>query len=105
MEEVVHEIRDDPEALLGGGVVAVGSELTSLKTAEGLTLFLVEVGAVSVEPLDRLGSDLIALGVVGQGELAVRDKVREDEVIRLLLGDRRHLVGLKREGEYDVEVE
>jgi hypothetical protein len=43
-------------------------------------LFRIEVGTVTVEPLDRLKGDLVPLRVIDEWPAAVRDEIGEDEV-------------------------
>lgn len=54
-------------------------KLASLKTTERTTLLEVQVGAIGVEPVNRLRSNLVAIDVIGEREGAVRNEVWENE--------------------------
>lgn len=52
MEQVVHEIGNNSEACIRGGIVAVRGEFTGLEATECPALFRVEIGAVGIEPVN-----------------------------------------------------
>lgn len=79
VEEVVHEVVDDTKALRRTVVIAVRRELTGLEAVHSRDLFGSKVGNVGEHPLKRLCSFLVTIGVVGEREIAVRDKVGKDE--------------------------
>lgn len=60
-------------------MIAERRELASLKTTERTTLLSVQVGAIGVEPVNRLRSNLIPINVVGERETAVRNEVWKNE--------------------------
>jgi hypothetical protein len=60
-------------------MIAERRELASLKTTERTTLLSVQVGAIGVEPVNRLRSNLIPIDVVGERETAMRNEVRKNE--------------------------
>ena len=60
-------------------MIAERRELASLKTTERTTLLSVQVGAIGVEPVNRLRSNLIPINVVGEREIAVRNEVWKNE--------------------------
>ncbi len=86
VKEVVHKVRDNSQARVGGGVVAVSCQFTRLKSIESLSPLVVQVRAVGVEPLHRLSSDGVAVFMIDEGEGAMRDKVRKNERSRALSG-------------------
>lgn len=60
-------------------MIAERRELASLKTTERTTLLSVQVGAIGVEPVNRLRSNLIPINVVGERETAMRNEVWKNE--------------------------
>ncbi len=79
VEEVVHEVADNSEAVGRAAGIAICREFPSLKAPKSLPGLGREVWAQSVEPCNRLESYSIPLRVVGKGEFAVGDKIREYE--------------------------
>ncbi len=86
MEEVVHEVADDSKAFGGRVGVAVSSEFPSLKAPKSLPGLGREVGAHRIKPSNGLESYLIALGMICEGELAMRDEIGKYEGRRRSLG-------------------
>jgi hypothetical protein len=68
MEKIVHEVRHDTETFRSGGVVTERSQFASMEVAECNALLCVEIGAVGVQPVDRLFSNTIAVFMIHEGE-------------------------------------
>jgi len=79
MEEVIHKIAHDAEAVRCAIIVAVGGEFASLQAARRGYLFLGEVRGMRNYPLERVCRDGVAVIVVREGEWTMVDEVREDE--------------------------
>lgn len=73
MEEVVHEVRNDAQAFRRRRMIAIRRQLPRLESPQRSSLLRIKIWTVGVEPLDRLLGDLVAVRVIRELELAVRD--------------------------------
>jgi hypothetical protein len=89
VEEVIHKVAHDAEAVRCAIIVAVGGEPASLQAAHPGYLLLGKVRGAGNYPLERVCCDGVAVVVVREREWTMVDEVREDEKGWLLDGRSR----------------
>ena len=83
VEEIIHKVAHDAEAIRWAVIVAVGSEFARLQASHSGRLLLRELRTMGKHPFERVCRDCVAVVVEGGSEWAMADEVWEDEKRRL----------------------